>query len=322
MARIVFSSQDLSAGLDDHARFSQWRDIYTSVVGPADVIRFTDQPFAARSEVLSLASTVITMFEGPVASVKLLSRRVVDNRGFFLSFHLGGAGRRLTQRGRDTTTMTGSSFLGSFADPGLAEAQQGAGSLSLLLPTDQVLSAVPGAEDLVATRLEISNPSMTYLYRYLRFVMADAGIDDNPALVKHVDATLIDLAVLALGAQRDAGEIARGRGLRAARLREVLAAIKAGFDDPGFSSEQVARAHGVTARYVNDLLHETGQTLAERVLELRLCKARDMLSDPRHDALRIGEVALACGFNEVSYFNRCFRRRFGLSPTACRGSGG
>jgi AraC-like DNA-binding protein len=33
----------------------------------------------------------------------------------------------------------------------------------------------------------------------------------------------------------------------------------------------------------------------------------------------VSDVAFACGFNDLSYFNRCFRRRFGLTPTAARG---
>jgi AraC-like DNA-binding protein len=36
--------------------------------------------------------------------------------------------------------------------------------------------------------------------------------------------------------------------------------------------------------------------------------------------MRVSDIAYACGFNEVSYFNRCFRRRFGASPTQMRGS--
>jgi AraC-like DNA-binding protein len=43
-----------------------------------------------------------------------------------------------------------------------------------------------------------------------------------------------------------------------------------------------------------------------------------MLADPRNDRLKIIDVAYACGFNEVSYFNRSFRRQFGASPTALR----
>jgi AraC-like DNA-binding protein len=85
----------------------------------------------------------------------------------------------------------------------------------------------------------------------------------------------------------------------------------------------VARRLGLSQRYVNDLLLETGASFTERVLELRLQKARAMLTDRRHDRVRIGGIAYACGFNEVPYFNRCFRRRFGCSPREYRnGNGG
>jgi hypothetical protein len=74
----------------------------------------------------------------------------------------------------------------------------------------------------------------------------------------------------------------------------------------------------VTERHVQDLLHESGATFSARVLELRLQEARSMLSRARYDGMKIIDIALACGFNEVSYFNRCFRRRFGGSPTEYR----
>nr|WP_079592090.1 helix-turn-helix domain-containing protein [Bosea thiooxidans] len=38
--------------------------------------------------------------------------------------------------------------------------------------------------------------------------------------------------------------------------------------------------------------------------------------------LRVGEIALACGFDDVSYLNPAFRRRFGALPTQFRGRGG
>jgi len=73
---------------------------------------------------------------------------------------------------------------------------------------------------------------------------------------------------------------------------------------------------------VNKLLFESGQTFAERVLELRLQRARRMLSDPRHDTMRVSDIALACGFNDISHFNKRFRARFGCSPTQCRADHG
>src|SRR5882672_333441 len=102
-------------------------------------------------------------------------------------------------------------------------------------------------------------------------------------------------------------EVAGTRGLRAARLREILAEIHTGFADPAFSPQDIARKLRVTARYIQNLLQETGLTFTDRVLELRLLHARSMLANPHHDRLRIGEIASLCGFNEIPYFNRCFR---------------
>jgi AraC-like DNA-binding protein len=100
---------------------------------------------------------------------------------------------------------------------------------------------------------------------------------------------------------------------------EILSSIKSGHADPAFSLHRVSAKLGLSPRYTQDLLCETGTSFTERVLEMRLQTAREMLSNPRHDRLKVSEIAYACGFNEVSYFNRCFRRRFGATPTQYRG---
>ncbi len=78
----------------------------------------------------------------------------------------------------------------------------------------------------------------------------------------------------------------------------------------------------LSPRYVQDLLDEAGASFTERVLELRLQNARATLADRRHDRMRAVEIAYASGFDCVSCFNRCCRRRFGASPTQYRASGG
>ena len=43
-----------------------------------------------------------------------------------------------------------------------------------------------------------------------------------------------------------------------------------------------------------------------------------MLADPRHEAETISAIAFACGFGDLSYFNRVFRRQYTATPTAVR----
>ena len=80
----------------------------------------------------------------------------------------------------------------------------------------------------------------------------------------------------------------------------------------------VAERHRVTPRYVRKLFEGEGVTFSEFVLAQRLARARRMLTDPRHDAETISAIAFACGFGDLSYFNRVFRRHFAATPTAVR----
>ena len=160
---------------------------------------------------------------------------------------------------------------------------------------------------------------MRHLGRYIDFLLGSGEIADDPQLSERISATLLDLVALSLGTNGDSANIAQMSGLRAARVQEILADIKANFADPAFSPQTVALKLGLSPRYVQDLLQETGTSFTDRVVELRLQKARAMLADVRHGRLKVSDIAFASGFGNVSYFNQVFRRRFGASPTQFRG---
>jgi AraC-like DNA-binding protein len=107
-------------------------------------------------------------------------------------------------------------------------------------------------------------------------------------------------------------------GLRGARIASVIAQINESFADQQFSTRVVAEKLGLSVRYVQDLLQGSGLSITDRIMELRLEKARTMLTDDRQCNLKISDVAASCGFNELSYFHRSFRRRFGASPAKFR----
>jgi AraC-like DNA-binding protein len=119
-------------------------------------------------------------------------------------------------------------------------------------------------------------------------------------------------------AQPDATNLTDVGGLRGARIASVINQINESFADQQFSTRVVAEKLGLSVRYVQDLLQGSGLSITDRIMQLRLDKARNMLTADRQCALKISEVAGACGFNELSYFHRSFRRRFGVSPAKFR----
>lgn len=62
--------------------------------------------------------------------------------------------------------------------------------------------------------------------------------------------------------------------------------------------------------------HCTGMTYSEYLNDMRLAKAMEML---RHTENGIAEIALDCGFQNVTYFNRLFKRKYACTPKEMRG---
>ena len=321
MNRVVFSSDQLPAELDDAARFKLWRDLYAARHGEVDMTPQTNLRFTAKAEFVRIGPLFLTRFDASMRRVARTRRQVAaDARDDFLvGFNRGGP-QSYSQRGREVVETGRGSLFFTNAEPGEGRAEARATVVGLSFPRARVLDLVAGAEDMVGTPLDPANPATRHLGRYLDFLMDGDDLGSDAAHQEMIANTILDLVALTLGARRDATEIAELRGLRAARVQAILAEIRAGFADPAFSARDVARRLGLKPHYVQNLLGETGQSFSERVLELRLQKVRAMLANPRYDNMKVSDIAYASGFSEISYFNRCFRRRFGASPTQYRGA--
>jgi AraC-like DNA-binding protein len=132
---------------------------------------------------------------------------------------------------------------------------------------------------------------------------------------------LADLVALAMGPPRDGAPLAEGRGLKAARLQAVIDDIGRNFAQPDLSATSVALRLGLSRRYVHSLLEETAASFSDHVLEHRLTHAHHLLTNSDRVSARIAEIAYDCGFSDLSFFNRSFRRRFGCSPRDARARG-
>ena len=92
--------------------------------------------------------------------------------------------------------------------------------------------------------------------------------------------------------------------------------IRRNLGRPNLSVHSIAARHRVSSRYVQKLFEESGYTFTRFVVEQRLAAAHKALM-ARADA-PITAVAYDIGFNDISNFNRAFRRRFGCTPSDVR----
>ena len=201
-----------------------------------------------------------------------------------------------------------------------------AGSSQYLTPETRLLNiALPRAAlegglahpDQVCGRRLAASPELRLLATY-----ATAFLDEYRALeagsAQTIALQIQDLALLALGANRDTSELARGRGVRAARLASIKADIEAHLLDPDLSVGWVLRRHRISERYLRALFADEACTFGDFVLERRLARAWHRVADPRQHTTPIGVIAAESGFGDPSWFNRAFRRRYGVSPSEAR----
>jgi AraC-like DNA-binding protein len=322
MAGSVFSSDQFPKDLSERARLRRWQEFVEEKYGGFNMSFAADRRFFARVEMVRAGDVLVDRFRATLIRGARTARQIAadGNDNFFVSVNCGRSPIRHRRGGRETEFAPRSLMLLSNGEPGETLSAAGVHWLSVYIPRQMLLERMRRAEDLIARRIETDPMIVRCLERYLRHVIEAGDASGSPPIAEHVSATLLDLIVTALESGRD-GAMLHRPGLRGAHLQEALSLIESSYDNPAFSAPQLAAKLGLTQRYVQDLLHETGRTFSERVMELRLQKARGMLSDPHHDRLKISDIAYACGFNEVSYFNRCFRRRFGSTPGQFRGGG-
>ena len=84
--------------------------------------------------------------------------------------------------------------------------------------------------------------------------------------------------------------------------------------DPELCLADTAAALGISPRYINDLLSDEEVSFQRLVLKERLAQCARDLASPMLAHRQVGEIAFAWGFNDLSYFGRAFRERYGASP--------
>jgi AraC-like DNA-binding protein len=161
--------------------------------------------------------------------------------------------------------------------------------------------------------------ALNLLVSYARAV-ANGPALDAPELQRLVVTHVHDLIAAIVGATRDSMAIVEARGIRAARVKTLVADILQHLDHCDLTPAAVARRQRITPRYVHKLLEGEGLTFSAFVLEQRLARAYRRLRDPRLRDRTISAMAFDLGFNDLSYFNRVFRRRYGATPSDVRRS--
>jgi AraC-like DNA-binding protein len=199
---------------------------------------------------------------------------------------------------------------------GAADLNRSGGFTTARFPRRLLLQVAPSAETQLARPLGHDQALSAMIGRYFRLcndVAGDLDIPGQKAAAQH----LADLVGLLLGTNAEKDLIAHC-GSSAERLNLMKADVLRNLDKSDLTIESVARANALSGRQAQRLFASSGTTFSEFVLEQRLLLARRLLLHELSRHRKVSDIAYTAGFNDLSYFHRSFRKRFGVTPSDIR----
>jgi AraC-like DNA-binding protein len=302
--------------LPERERFSAFREEFARRVLAMDVVNHSAGRPRLDLTFMPLGPAAVGTLVGTSAEFIREKHHLKDGSDDFRINFAENAPIRFTHAGHARICDTGKAYFVDHTRPERGHGITGGRLINVAVQTAALKTLVPYPED-CAGRLAHPGPALRLLHDYLRS-LTTLGEPPSVELAPIIGVHLLDLMAAVLGPTAEAREIVARRGVMAARLQAILSEVARHFSDPNFELDNVAGALGLSRRYVQQLLEETGQSFTEHLLERRLERAFAMLTDPRSLHLPIIDIAFAAGFGDVSHFNRMFRRRFGDTPSGVR----
>jgi AraC-like DNA-binding protein len=301
-----------SRSFDGPDRAEAFHELYGREILKVDIEPLQDQPVEVEILLRALPGlAVATATTSPILCSH--TTMMIDNDDPVIVVNQSGFAT-YKQNGHETTVGPGDAILTTNGLAGTALAHTARRIINWRVSRALIAPLVANFDKGIGRPIGQGNPALPFFLSYLDILHNGQSLAD-PGLRRAVTTHMLDLGALLLGARADAAEVAKKRGVVAARMRSIQAHILSQIGNPELSVTTVAAKHGISTSYVRKLFESEGTSYSEFVLAHRLAAAYRMLTDLRFVDRSISRIAHDAGFNDISHFNRSFRRAYGASPS-------
>lgn len=318
VATDTFASIKFSAGdLPPRKRVDAYREMLGLSVGNLEVAAIGDE-FDFSASAVALPGLGVAQIESSALRVERTRETPADpTRDLVLAVvHDGTA--MTAQRSREVTVESGGAFLSPNRVPHVMQRTAARLTNYSLLSSD-LAPMVSNFDRALLTPLDPA--AIRLLTGYTNLLLSNGSLA-SAAFRRLAVSHIHDLIGLAIGATRDAAEIAKRRGLRAARRAELYARanrlIALRSDESDLAPSEMAHRLKVSTSLLQKIFAERGETVMTRLWDERVNRAVRLLSAPEAADRSITDIAFACGFNDSSHFGRVFATRMGTAPSQWR----
>jgi AraC-like DNA-binding protein len=277
-------------------------------VGPAD-----DDYIDCHNEFVLLHSVAIATPRGRSARFARTRDLLSDGCDDFVLISATRGNISVTQGSKTIDLTAGQMCLTEMNIAGGVDLRQGGGFTTTRLPRRLLLQVAPSAETQLARTLGHDRARGRMIDRYAA-LCSEVGGELDSLGQRTAAQHLADLVGHFIGTGAERTNLIEQRDDSIARLELMKADVLRHLDKGHLTIDTLARANGLSSRQAQRLFALSGTTFTEFVLEQRLLLSRQLLlADPARQR-KISDIAFSAGFNDLSYFHRAFKKRFGVTP--------
>jgi AraC-like DNA-binding protein len=316
LATVSFSTDDFP----EKERATLWRDHYGQVVFKVEIEPAKELPFEARA--ISRILPGLHLLQSAFSTARVARTRgfIADGNDEFALIINRTGDAMVSARGRELPLADGDAVLLSCDEIATFHRACPGDAISLRVPRQILSSLVDDIDNSVMRPILRDSEVLKLLTSYAAML-----INENALAIPWLRRTVVnhvhDLMALTLGATRDIAQTATDGGLRAVRLAAAKTYVIQNCARQDISIGAVANHLGVTPRYLQRLFETDGTTFSGFLLGQRLTRAYRMLCNAQFSDRPVSSIAYDVGFGDLSHFNRCFRRHYGMTPSDIRESG-
>lgn len=304
-----FTTADIPAG----QAFALWRRRMEAALGDCVAVASNEDAFQADVEVVRIGEVSLARIAAAPHRLERARANGADAGGKIHVLFVQKGRFHLEQNGRTAQLDAGEWAFYDTSRSFVCSNDEPVEMLAMMAPRAAVFGRDIAAYQCAAERFSSAKGAARVARSYLGSLF-DELPDLNAAISSDLAATAVQLVRLV------AAEALRQRSVLS--IRDMLRAriesyVCRNLRNPQLTVDMVAAAHACTKRYVHKIF-SAEETLGQYILGARLDRCREDLLKPELAGQSITEIAFSWGFNSSAHFSRVFRRRFGISPSACR----
>ncbi|WP_370267339.1 helix-turn-helix domain-containing protein [Nioella sp.] len=302
--------------------FEHWHHVTCRQFSMTESSAPADRGFKARVVIRPFGDLALddiwssTRADDPIHVTRRQANIRKDQQDCFMFWLMLEGTTALDQNGRQITLRPGDMVLQDQARPFDLHFGPVSHAVMIMIPRPLLEARSHGIEQRAAHKIPATSrmaPMAGTMIRQLYELSASAG---SP-LDRRIGATILDIVAATLDTEigNHAGDARTER-----RLSEVKDFILTRIGDPDLDIDAIAQARSMAPRTLYRLFARDATTPIQWLWDQRLKTAYRLLSEAR--AERITDIALQCGFKDVSHFSKAFRATYGVPPSSLRAGPG